>query len=255
MKIVQFFFIQAVLFAILLQSAPAKKLKYYPHVVTQITPSNIHTSYNTLLNKYVNKHGKVDYKSFKNEITKLQNYLNSLQMVNVKTLPQNEQLAFWINVYNANTIYQVLRNYPCTSIKQIDDGKVWDKPLPYTFDGEKISLNEIEHQKLIQQFNDPRIHFAINCAAVSCPKLSNIAFTGQNVQQLLNSQAILFINNPAHNYISDKKIMLSQIFNWYKADFVKTDGSVPAFVNKYAKAKINESANLMYMNYNWGLNE
>ncbi|TAF46904.1 MAG: DUF547 domain-containing protein [Sphingobacteriales bacterium] len=256
MKIVQFFFIQAVLFAIILTSASAKNLKYYPHLTTQINPKlPIHTAYNLLLQKYVSNSGKVNYKGFKKDILKLQSYLNSLKSTHVNALPQNEQLAFWINVYNACTIDQVLRNYPCASIKEIENGKVWDKPLPYPFYGEKISLNDIEQQKLLQQFNDPRIHFAINCAALSCPKLSNIAFTGQNVQQLLNSQTILFINNPIYNNFDDKKIMLSQIFNWYKTDFVKSDGGVLAFVNKYAKTKINESLTPNFIYYNWDLNE
>lgn len=256
MKKTYLFLIIMLLGCAVLNSAPAKILIYEQQISAQINPKlPIHTAYNLLLQKYVNSNGKVNYKGFKKDILKLQSYLNSLKSINVNALPQNEQLAFWINVYNASTIDQVLRNYPCASIKEIENGKVWDKPLPYPFYGEKISLNDIEHQKLLQQFNDPRIHFAINCAAVSCPKLSNIAFTGQNVQQLLNSQTILFINNPIYNNFDDKKIMLSQIFNWYKTDFVKSDGSVLAFVNKYAKTKINESVTLMYMNYNWNLND
>ena len=254
MKITYIFFVLVLLHTFILNSAPEKTIKYVQKIKINSNLS-IHNNYNLLLKKHVSNNGKVNYKGFKKDILNLQNYLNMLKLVDVNALPQNEKLAFWINVYNASTIDQVLRNYPCASIKDIEKGKVWDKPLPYTFGSKSISLNEIEHQKLIQQFNDPRIHFAINCAAVSCPKLSNIAFTAQNAHQLLNTQTILFINNIDFNSFKNNKIMLSQIFNWYKTDFIKTDGSVLAFINKYTKIKINESAPINYMDYNWGLNE
>ena len=98
---------------------------------------------------------------------------------------------------------------------------VWDMPLPYQFEGKTITLSEIENKKLLQNFNDARIHFAINCAAKSCPKLNNTAFTALNLEKTLNANTQAFINNSNQNKLSDSKVLLSQIFNWFKPDFVK----------------------------------
>ncbi|WP_026902643.1 DUF547 domain-containing protein [Pedobacter glucosidilyticus] len=214
-----------------------------------------HAVLNKLLNTYVNSAGIVNYKAFMKDKLTLQQYLKSLVNVKVSTLSKDEQLAFWINIYNAATIDQILRNYPVKSIMDISGGKVWDQKLPYTFAGKSYTLNEIEKVKLIEELNDARVHFAVNCAAVSCPKLLNKAYTADNVQSLLNANTSAFLNNTEFNKLSPSKAQLSNIFNWYKADFAKAEGSVAAFINKYAKVKIKENTPLSYINYNWSLND
>ena len=216
--------------------------------------TNIHLSFDNLLKKYVSTDGKVNYQGFLKEKTKLQAYIKSLQNININKLSKNEQLAFWINVYNAATIDQILRNFPVKSIKDIANGKVWDKNLPYKFKGKVLSLNDIEYGKLLQTFNDPRIHFAINCAAKSCPKLNNRAFSAQNVQQMLNANTAAFLNNTDQNIITKDKVKLSQIFNWFKEDFTKGGASVMAFVNKFSKQKIDDKQNISFLDYDWDLN-
>lgn len=214
-----------------------------------------HTVLNKLLNTYVSSAGLVNYKAFLKDKLTLQQYLKSLANVKVSNLSKDEQLAFWINIYNAATIDQVLANYPVKSIMDISGGKVWDQKLPYTFAGKSYTLNEIEKVKLIEELNDARVHFAVNCAAVSCPKLLNKAYTADNIQSLLNANTSAFLNDTEFNKLSPAKAQLSNIFNWYKADFAKAEGSVAAFINKYAKVKIKENTPLSYINYNWSLND
>jgi hypothetical protein len=214
-----------------------------------------HDVLNKLLNTYVNNAGVVNYKAFLKDKSILQQYLKSLANVKVNALSKDEQLAFWINSYNAATIDIILKNYPVKSIMDISNGKVWDQKLPYTFAGKSYTLNEIEKVKLLEELGDARVHFAVNCAAISCPKLLNKAYTAANVQSLLQANTQAFLNNTEFNQISPTKTQLSQIFNWYKADFVKAEGSVAAFINKYAKVKIKENTSLSYINYNWSLND
>ncbi len=214
----------------------------------------IHKEFDVLLKKYVATSGTVNYKGFLKDKNALQAYLNSLSKVKVASLSKNEQFAFWINAYNAATIDQILRNYPVKSIQNIANGKVWDKPLPYQFGGKAYTLNEIEKQKLIAELSDPRIHFAVNCAAVSCPKLLNTAYTAQNVQEQLSKSTSAFLNNKTFNKLSPEKAQISNIFNWYKADFSKNGSSVSAFINKYAATKINANTQISYLDYNWDLN-
>ncbi len=222
---------------------------------TSQTAKPNHATLNKLLNTYVNSAGVVNYKAFLKDKLALQQYLKSLANVKLNTLSKDEQLAFWINIYNAATIDQILRNYPVKSIMDISGGKVWDQKLPYTFAGKSYTLNEIEKVKLIEELEDVRVHFAVNCAAISCPKLLNKAYTADNVESLLNANTSAFLNNTEFNKISPAKAQLSNIFNWYKADFVKAEESVTAFVNKYAKVKIKENTPLSYINYNWSLND
>lgn len=214
----------------------------------------IHQNFNALLKKHVSASGKVNYKSFLKDKTKLQNYLSGLEKTDLTLLNKNQQMAFWVNVYNAATIDQVLRNYPVKSIKNIAEGKVWDLTLPYLFGGKTYSLNQIENVKLLQTFNDARIHFVINCAAISCPKLHNNAYTDKNIQTLLNTNTLTFLNNSNFNVITKSSVKISQIFNWFKPDFIKAEGNLIKFLNKYSKQQILDKQNIEFLDYNWDLN-
>lgn len=214
-----------------------------------------HTAYNQLLKSYVSDQGLVNYAGFVKSKTKLEAYLSSLSKINTTTLSKNEQLAFWINAYNASTIDQILRNYPVKSILNIAGGKVWDQPLPYSFNGKTLTLNDIEKKVLLGgDLFDARIHFAVNCAAISCPRMSNTAFTAENVQAMLTKNAKAALANEAQNKISTSHASISMLFNWYKSDFEKAEGSVLNFINKYSDTKINSHTKIDYLEYNWNLN-
>lgn len=214
-----------------------------------------HSTFDKLLKKNVSKQGKVDYAAFVKDKALLEDYITSLTKINPTGLSKNEQTAYWINAYNASVIDKILRNYPTKSILKIDAGKAFDATLPYKFNGESLSLNDIEKKKLMgSDLFDGRIHFAVNCAAVSCPTLQNQAYTAANIQSLLTSNTKAALSNPAFNKVSSDKASLSKLFDWYKADFVKSEGSVENFVNKYANTKINKNTKIDYMDYNWDLN-
>ena len=117
-----------------------------------------------------------------------------------------------------------------------------------------MKLDAVEHDKLRKQFNDPRVHFAIVCASMSCPKLRNEAYEGSNLDAQLDDQARAFLAAKSKNIITPAKLQLSKIFSWYKGDFTK-NGSLIDFLNKYAPVKINEDPDIDYLDYNWNLNQ
>lgn len=220
-----------------------------------VAPTVNHNAFNELLKKYVSSTGMVNYGGFNKDKVKLQDYIKSLTSINIGTLTKNEQLAYWINAYNALTIDQILRNYPIKSIQNIAGGKVWDQNLPYQFGGKTLTLNTIEKKTLLSgELFDARIHFAVNCAAISCPTLINKAYTADNIQTLLTQNTKDALANPAFNKISSAKASVSSLFNWYKADFEKEEGSVVNFINKYSTIKINGNTKIDYLDYNWSLN-
>jgi hypothetical protein len=211
--------------------------------------------FNELLKKNVTKNGIVDYSSLKKEIQKLDSYISYLE----KTSPdnswsENKQKAFWINTYNAYTIKIILEKYPIKSIRDIkQEGKTaWKIPFAKV-GGETYTLDYIEHEILRKKFFDPKIHVGVNCAAVSCPKISNIAFTEENVVTELTRLMKDFINDSSRNKISKEKVEISSIFNWFKDDFNKK-GTVIDFLNTYSKTKISPNAKISYLKYDWTLN-
>ena len=164
-----------------------------------------HELWNDLLKQFVTDGGQVNYKSLLNEKGKLQSYLDTLTKYPPRqNWPRNEAMAYWINAYNAYTVKLILDHYPVKSIRDIDNGKPWDEAF-IEIGGKKFSLNSIENDMLKKKFDDPRIHFAINCASKSCPKLVNEAFTGTKLDDQLNSAAKNFVNDPAKNKIMAEK--------------------------------------------------
>ena len=214
-----------------------------------LTPAPSHDAFDVLLNKNVSADGKVNYKNFKAEKAALDSYIKMLS----ENAPQdnwskNEKMAYWINAYNALTIKTIIQNYPLSKITDLDGGKTWDvKRL--TIGGKKLSLNDIENT-ILRPMGDARIHFAINCAAKSCPPILNHAFTAESLDALLEKRAAAFVNSSA-NTLKSNEIAVSKIFDWYGKDF----GNVAVFVGKYAKTKVSSSAKVSFNDYDWRLNE
>ena len=212
--------------------------------------------FDSLLQKNVDKTGRVDYQSLKNNETLLDNYLAYIQNNEpTKNWSSNKKKAFWINTYNAYTIKIILNNYPLKSIRDIKiDGKTAWK-IPFVKVGQKrYTLDQIEHKILRKKFNDPRIHVGINCASVSCPRLWNFAFTEDNIASSLDNLMKVFINDTTRNKISKNNVALSEIFNWFSKDFIK-NGTIINYLNTYAAIKISEKASIKYLTYDWSLNK
>ena len=210
-----------------------------------------HTTWNQLLKKHVSDQGKVDYLGFKKDLTELNAYLDWLSNSKPsETWSKDQLMAFWINAYNALTIKLIVDRYPISSIKDIYSP--WNIKV-ITIANKTLSLNNIEHD-ILRKMGDPRIHFGIVCASISCPKLQNEAFNTQNTNRLLNKASREFLADSTKNELTTDAAELSKIFKWFAKDF-KQEGSLIDFLNKFADIRIASNATISFKDYNWGLNE
>lgn len=208
-----------------------------------------HVLWDALLKQHVieiddGRASQVDYAGFANDRAELEHYLEQLAAVErpqFDAWPQPEQLAFLINAYNAWTVNLILTAYPgLDSIKDLGSflRSPWKKDFIPLF-GDSVSLDHIEHD-LIRgsgEFNEPRIHFAVNCASIGCPALRNEAYTAENLEQQLQQQTELFLADRSRNYLENGVLKLSPIFKWYRQDFEqgwRGTESLAAFLSLYA---------------------
>lgn len=219
-----------------------------------------HDIFNELLSNHVRESGEVNYKGFIADSAQFNEYFELLENNHpTRKWSDNERLAYWINTYNAYTIKLIIQNYPVKSIKDLGGSiykvnTAWDIKL-INICNELYDLNNIEHQKIRDQFNEPRIHFAVNCASVSCPKLFNEAFYPERLEEQLDQVTKEFIKSKKKNFITTEKASLSKIFNWYSGDFKVDKKSVIDFINLYSEVKITSDTEVNYMDYDWNLNE
>lgn len=213
------------------------------------------TELNTVLKNHVSSTGEVDYAGIKANPTHLNNYISYVKNVNISSWSANKKKAFWMNVYNAFTVKLIVDNYPVKSIMDIKEGdnNAWKIKLVHAA-GRTLDLNDVEHEVLRKDFNDPRIHVGINCASFSCPPIPNYAFTETNVEGKLEGLMSNFINDPQRNKLDHTNPQLSKIFEWFKGDFTKSS-TLTEYINRYAKTQISTSANLGFLEYNWTLNK
>jgi len=221
-----------------------------------------HEIWDALVQQHVNADdGLVDYKGFIQDSTRLNEYLELLSNhhPNDKHWNRDERLAYWINAYNAFTVKLIVDHYPVESIKDIKNGipfvnTVWDIKF-IEIEGEEYDLNNIEHGIIRPRFEEPRIHFAVNCASISCPKLRNRAYTADKLDAQLTQQARDFLSDESKNQLSSNQVKLSKIFTWYGGDFKKDGQTIIDYINQYASTEVNKGAEIEYMDYNWALNE
>jgi len=210
--------------------------------------------WSAFLTQHVSSSGKVNYAKIKTDTKQL----NAIILLFEKNYPSSswsskQRLTYWINAYNLYTLKFVSDHYPTSSITKIT-AKPWDKKF-ISLGGETLSLNDIEHKKIRAKNNEPRIHFALNCASESCPMLYNKAFTAKNLSYQLTKQTKRFLADKSKNDFSDSNnVKISSIFDWYKGDFVKKEGSVIAFINKYRTEQLSDPK-ISYLKYLWGLND
>ena len=198
--------------------------------------------------------GKVDYHSIKSDAILLNEVLEIASKIDVSNETVNSQKAFWINAYNLTLIKAILNKYPVKS--PLDISGLFDKGT-YTIAGKKLTLNDIEKKMIREKYNDPRVHFVLVCGANGCPPIINNAYLPETLEEQLNKQAKLALNNP--NFIkvntASKKVELSQIFEWYKADFISKGKNEIDFINQYRDTKIDTKSKVSYYPYDWALNK
>jgi hypothetical protein len=218
-----------------------------------------HGAFDELLTEYVQGNG-VRYEAWSEsgrDRQRLTDYLARLAASTPSKLTNDQQLAFWINAYNAVTLDLVLENYPIDSIK--DTGSLLSSPWKkkrITIEGNELSLDAIENEIIRKQFSEPRIHFALNCAAVSCPPLRAGAYDGRKIDAQLEEQTAAFLGDRAHNFVDEKgRLHLSKILDWYKKDFERK-GTLVDFVRPYVpELGDREKVDVEYEGYDWALNE
>ncbi len=232
----------------------------FPVVISADGAADQNSLYDQLLSRNI-RNGLVDYRKLKKEESILDGYLEFLEETNINALSRNEKFAFYINAYNAWTLKLVLSSYPgIRSIKDIKGGygSPWKIPMVKT-NGEVLTLDYIEHRILRPVFKDPRVHFAINCASISCPPLKHEAYRGEELERQLADSAETFINDGRNNYFRGDTLYISRLFSWFREDF----GNDPiGFIRKYAHCELKEmirnSGNrirIKYLPYDWSLND
>ncbi len=206
---------------------------------------------------------RVDYRGVTAADRKaLGEYINRLSALPVSRYSRPEQFAYWVNLYNALTVAQVLKHYPLNSIRDISSGLFgsgpWDESL-VEIEGEDVSLNDIEHRILRPIWKDPRIHYAVNCASVGCPNLLRSAFTAGTAESMLEDAAIGYVNSPRGARIDANGLTVSSIYVWFQDDFGGTDAAVIAHLRRYADAPLKQRLagreSIEDHAYDWSLNE
>ncbi len=214
-----------------------------------------HSAWDQILILNVTDEGMVDYDGVTTDVAIFYTYFRSLQ----KIAPQDnwsreEKLAYWLNVYNATAMKMIIDEYPINSINDLEDP--WKRKVFKSLDV-RYSLDDIEH-KILRKFGDPRIHFLLNCGSMSSPRLWNRAYTSYNINEALEERTREFINDPQRNQINSSTVKISELFRWYKDDFVSFDSDVIDFINQYANVKISKNIKLIdrhYITYDWNLNK
>ena len=230
-----------------------------------------HSLFDELLQNYVTDAGLVDYASIK-EQKALNPYLDVLSAVNPGDLSEAEAIAYWINAYNAYTIKLIIDNYPVGSIREISPLRIKglrlaipkiNSPFEYELakiNGESYSLDDIEHGILRKQYNEPRIHFALVCAAISCPTLRREAYSSDRLNEQLDDQARTFLFDETKNRISGDTIYLSRIFDWFQKDFAESKKDLQVYLSAYFDGELQGRLRagdfkIKYLKYDWALNE
>jgi hypothetical protein len=232
---------------LLLASAAAAEANHSPKWIE---------TYNQLLGKYVTNSG-VRYGAWKADAADtqaIQQVVDGIAREKVSSLGEKEQLAFYINAYNAWILHEALGKYPTKSVKDFLFTFFTSQRIKVA--GEPMSFNHLEKDIIRPKFNEPRVHFALNCASRSCPPLNPEAFRGDKIDAQLEQLATAFVNSKKGvDYLPEKKTAaLSAIFNWYRDDFRAVGGPL-AFINKRRTPPLPNDVKITYQKYDWSLND
>ncbi|WP_298303507.1 DUF547 domain-containing protein [uncultured Erythrobacter sp.] len=222
-----------------------------------------HSRFDALLKQYVvegdNGVNLVRYEQLQSEAAdELTAYLTAMQEIAIEDFGRDEQFAFWANLYNAATLDVIIQNYPVDSIRDIGILSLgpWDDEV-VTVSGRTLTLNNIEHDIMRPDWQDVRVHYAVNCASIGCPNLGTEAFTGAKLEEQLEAAASAYVNHPRGFGGEPGKIVASNIYDWYQGDW-GTEQDVLDHAREYAvgpTAALLENAEIISgYDYDWGLN-
>ncbi|MEP0545902.1 MAG: DUF547 domain-containing protein [Rhodothermales bacterium] len=227
-----------------------------------------HSAFSALLADVVDERGFVDYAALAADPAPLDGYLGRLAATDPSALSDDDRLAFWLNVYNAYTLKLVVDNYPIDSIHDVVSGAfipLVNTPFKVEFvtvGGDVMTLDGVEHGTIREEFDEPRIHFALVCAAISCPPLRAEAYVGDRLDTQLEEQGRIFLSNPAKNRVpaDAETIRLSKIFDWFGGDFGDDDAALQAFIAPYFDGDVRDrlargAYDIEFLSYDWSLND
>ncbi len=229
-----------------------------------------HGAWNDFLQKYIvatpfgpdkSTINLVNYKKVSGpDKAKLDGYIKSLESVKISQYNKDVQMAYWINLYNSVTVQVILDNYPVTSIKKIKSSLLKSGPWSLELvkvEGTTLTLDNIEHDILRPIWQDPRTHYAVNCASISCPNLATLAYTGDNLDKMLESGAHDYINSSRGIQKEGGNYVLSSIYKWFKEDFGDTKKNLVKHLNQYLDTPLtaSESQASFKYDYDWDINE
>jgi len=198
------------------------------------------------------ENGRVDYHSIKAHPNQLDEILELGKNILVSKDDLIDYQAFWINAYNLQVIKGIVEHYPVKS--PLDIHGFFDG-IKRDIGGQQITLNDIENQVLRGNFpSEARFHFVLVCAGLGCPPIINGAYLPHTLESQLQAQTELALNNPDFIKVKGKKVLLSQIFEWYKGDFKRNGTSEIDFINQYREEKLNPNSKIGYYSYDWTLN-
>ena len=230
-----------------------------------------HDGFDRVLSRRVAEAGRVDYAGLKADRADLDAYVDSLGQTSPKSAPDRfptraDALAYWINAYNALALTGVIDAYPTKSVKDIKMLSGFFNRTWYTVGGKLLTLNNIEHDIIREEFKDPRIHAAINCASIGCPRLESQVFTGGDLDTRLEAAMRAFLNDARHVKVDpqNRTVTLSKILDWFESDFTdwyeskfRVDASsIVDYVALYVdEAKVAREWDVKYEDYDWMLND
>jgi hypothetical protein len=220
-----------------------------------------HRAFEALLRKYVDDDGGVEYAGLAGEAARLDAYIDSVSKAPFDQLGRDEKLALLINAYNAFTLRLIIEYHPVRSIRDIPASKRWEDRR-WNVGGHVWSLNQIEHEQIRPKFNEPRIHFALVCAAVGCPPLRTEAYTAERLEDQLEDQTRhVHGHDRWYRYDHDRNVVeLTKLYDWYRGDFEQAAGSVTAYAAAYSadlKRALAAGAppKVRWLEYDWSLND
>jgi len=217
-----------------------------------------------IVSTYVSDMGKVKYADLKKDRVKLDQFVALLAVVGPTTRPElfqsdDAKLAYYINAYNAFVLFNVLESYPEIGSVYDNNGTTFFYTTSFKMDGGETNLYNLENETIRPVFNEPRVHFALNCASESCPRLPNMAFTPEQLQDQLHAEALEFLHEKRNVSVEGTTVTLSQIFEWYADDFKPPNATKPSnidWIRAYAPdLNIPEQAEVKYTPYDWKLND